>query len=56
MEADMTVEQVVSEIQQLSRGMGELNKKKIKKSHPNLMKNALYYFPDWQSAVDRSIT
>ncbi|ADU29139.1 hypothetical protein [Evansella cellulosilytica] len=56
MEASMSMEEVVAEIRRLQREMGALNKKKIKKLHPDLMKNALYYFPDWQHAVDKSIS
>ncbi|MFA9560594.1 hypothetical protein ACERII_25160 [Evansella sp. AB-rgal1] len=55
MEVDMSADEVLMEIQKLSKQLGELNKKKIKKSHPRLMKNALYYFSDWQHAVDKSI-
>ncbi|QQZ08591.1 hypothetical protein [Heyndrickxia vini] len=56
MEVDMSVEQVLDEIRQLHIGGLKLNKKSIKKSHPELMRNALYYFPDWDSAIDKSIS
>lgn len=56
MEVDMSVEQVLDEIRQLHMGGLKLNKKSIKKSHPELMRNALYYFPDWDSAIDKSIS
>ncbi|MBU9714188.1 hypothetical protein [Evansella tamaricis] len=52
MEVDMTVDEVLDQLQQLKEELGVLNKKKLKKSHPRLMKNALYHFPNWQSAVD----
>ncbi|SDY12759.1 hypothetical protein SAMN05421736_101443 [Evansella caseinilytica] len=55
MEADMSMEEVLHGIQKLKNELGVLNKKKVKKSHPDLMKNALYYFPDWQTAIDRSL-
>lgn len=55
-EADMTVEEVMTGIQRLIKLEESMNKKKIKKSHPQLMKNALYYFPDWESAIKKSIS
>ncbi len=55
MEADMTVDEVMTGIQRLIKLEENMNKKKIKKSHPQLMKNALYYFPDWESAIKKSI-
>jgi hypothetical protein len=56
MEADMTIDEVLTGIQRLIKLEENLNKKKIKKSHPQLMKNALYYFPDWESAIKKSIS
>lgn len=56
MEVDMSVEEVLREIQQLHMNGNPLSKKSIKKSHPQLMRSALYYFPDWDSAIDKSIS
>ncbi|MCD8510631.1 MAG: hypothetical protein LRY73_12670 [Bacillus sp. (in: Bacteria)] len=56
MEADMTMEEVLMEIQRLKAEVGVLSKKKLKKTHPRLVRNALYHFPDWQHAVDESIS
>ncbi|GIN85013.1 hypothetical protein J6TS2_13990 [Heyndrickxia sporothermodurans] len=56
MEVDMSVEQVLSEIQRLHINGNQLNKKSIKKSHPQLMRSALYYFADWDSAINKSIS
>lgn len=55
MEADMTIDEVITGIQRLMKLEENMNKKKVKKSHPQLMKNALYYFPDWESAIKKSI-
>lgn len=51
MEPEMTMEQVVSELRQLSSKGESLSKKKVKQHHPELMKNALYYFPSWEHAI-----
>ncbi|WP_164985328.1 hypothetical protein [Ammoniphilus sp. CFH 90114] len=51
MEADMSVVQVIDQIRNLKTTGGSLSKKKVKESHPQLMKNALYYFPSWEHAI-----
>ncbi|MGE8207372.1 hypothetical protein ACQKP0_23060 [Heyndrickxia sp. NPDC080065] len=56
MEVDMSAEQVLNEIQKLHMSGSALNKKSIKKSHPQLMRHALYYFADWDSAINKSIS
>lgn len=54
MELSMSAEEVVEQISRL-HGQGEaLTKKSVKKSHPDLMKNALYYYPSWEHALERS--
>jgi hypothetical protein len=54
MELSMTSDEVIRQITQL-HGQGEaLNKKQMKKSHPDLMKNALYYYPSWEHALEKS--
>jgi hypothetical protein len=54
MEVSMSANEVTLAIQQL-RSRGEnLNKKKVKQSHPDLMRHALHYFPDWNSAIEKS--
>jgi hypothetical protein len=56
MEVNMSVEEVVNQISQLVEKEGKpLRKKEVKKSDPELMKNALYYFPSWDTAVEHSI-
>lgn len=51
MEANMSVTDVLTQIKQLQSNGIPLNKKKIKQSHPELMKNALYYFPSWEHVI-----
>lgn len=54
MELNMTADDVVQSIAQLhSQGIA-LNKKNVKKTHPDLMKNALYYYPSWEHALEKS--
>ncbi len=50
----MSVNQVVSSINQLHESGESLAKKKVKKSHPELMRNALHYFPSWEHALKES--
>ncbi|MCA1029617.1 hypothetical protein LCL95_01065 [Bacillus timonensis] len=55
MEVNMSPEEVMQQIKKM-RGNGvNMSKKKVKKSHPELMRSALHYFPDWDSAIDKSI-
>ncbi|MBZ5753456.1 hypothetical protein [Metabacillus rhizolycopersici] len=56
METSMSVEEVVNQISELVQREGKsLRKKQVKKSNPELMKNALYYFPSWETAIEQSI-
>lgn len=50
----MSKEDVLSAIQMLSQSGAELKKKAIKKNNPELMRSALHYYPDWDSAVKNS--
>ncbi len=54
MEMDMSVDQVISSINQLHSSGEALAKKKVKKSHPELMRSALHYFPSWEHAIKES--
>ncbi|CAM5199720.1 YqzE-like protein OS=Ureibacillus acetophenoni OX=614649 GN=SAMN05877842_10940 PE=4 SV=1 [Ureibacillus acetophenoni] len=55
METTMSVDEVVRKIAELVQREGQpLRKKEIKKTNPELMKNALYYFPSWEDAIERS--
>ncbi|WP_198936788.1 hypothetical protein [Domibacillus epiphyticus] len=55
METSMSVEEVVNQISKLIQQQDGLpRKKQIKKSNPELMKNALFYFPSWETAVEQS--
>lgn len=54
MEMDMSADQVISSINQLHLDGQVLAKKKVKKSHPELMRSALHYFPSWEHAIKES--
>ncbi len=54
MEFNMSAEEVITQIVQLHRNGESLNKKNVKKTHPELMKNALYYYPSWDHALNKS--
>lgn len=54
MQLDMSAEEVLSQIKDL-HGNGEpLTKRKVKETHPTLLKNALYYYPSWEHAIKQS--
>jgi hypothetical protein len=53
-DAQLSPDEVLNQIQQLNQNGITLNKKKVKQSHPELMKSALYYYPSWQHAIDES--
>ncbi|MGC4378432.1 hypothetical protein WD019_16130 [Fictibacillus sp. Mic-4] len=54
MEVNLTAEEVITQIKQLDRNGESLKKKQVKESHPELMRSALYYYPSWQDAIERS--
>jgi hypothetical protein len=53
MEASMSVKEVISKIKQLKEKGESLSKKKVKEKDPALMKNALFYFPSWEHAIQQ---
>ena len=53
MQADMKMEDVISQLRRLKEQGESLSKKKVKQAHPRLMKNALFYFPSWEHALDK---
>ncbi|QNG61646.1 MULTISPECIES: hypothetical protein [Bacillaceae] len=56
MDTSMSVEEVKNQISGLMQKEGQsLRKKQVKKSNPELMKNALYYFPSWETALEQSV-
>ncbi len=54
MEIDMSADDVINSINQLHSDGQALAKKKVKKSHPELMRSALHYFPSWEHAMKES--
>jgi hypothetical protein len=56
MEVNMSSEEVLMAINELNEKGGNLNKKTVKKTNPQLMRNALHYFPSWDEAIERSVT
>ncbi|MCS7459113.1 hypothetical protein N0M98_03075 [Paenibacillus doosanensis] len=50
----MSIVDVAKQIQQLKHSGETMSKKKIKQSHPELLQNALYYFPSWEHAIQSS--
>lgn len=51
MENSLSSDQVISQIQNIHDNGQSLAKKSIKKQNPELMRNALYYYPSWDSAI-----
>jgi hypothetical protein len=54
MEANMRMEEVITQIKELQNNGESVSKKSVKKSNPQLMKNALYYFPSWEHALQNT--
>ncbi len=54
METSLTTDQVQERIRRIQQNGGNLSKKSVKASDPELMRNALYYYPSWESAVNAS--
>jgi hypothetical protein len=54
MEMEMSANEVISSINQLHSSGEALAKKKVKKTHPELMRSALHYFPSWEHAIKES--
>lgn len=50
----MSADDVLSQITQLHGNGESLAKKHVKKQHPDLMRNALYYYPSWEHALGKS--
>ncbi|MEW9669984.1 hypothetical protein [Ammoniphilus sp. 3BR4] len=53
MQADMKMEEVLETLRTLKKNREPLAKKKVKAKHPRLMKNALFYFPSWDHALEK---
>lgn len=51
MDATLGADEVVRRIKQLQMGGSSLSKKQVKQHDPELMRNALFYFPSWEHAV-----
>lgn len=51
MEFTLGADEVVRRIKQLQSSGGSTSKKQIKQSDPELMRNALFYFPSWEHAL-----
>lgn len=51
MEFTLEADEVVRRIKQLQTSGGAINKKQVKQSDPELMRNALFYFPSWEHAL-----
>lgn len=50
----MNADDVIHQIKQLHANGESLSKKSVKKSHPQLMQNALYYYPSWDHALQKT--
>lgn len=50
----MSADEVLSTIKNLQDNGEILSKKKVKQSHPDLMRSALFYFPSWDHAIQNA--
>ncbi|MGE5701683.1 MAG: hypothetical protein ACM32O_04065 [Clostridia bacterium] len=51
MNPSMSSDQVLTRIRGIQETGGTLAKKSVKSTDPELMRNALYYYPSWDSAI-----
>ncbi|WP_165867450.1 hypothetical protein [Paenibacillus pinisoli] len=51
MEFTLGADEVVRRIKKLQSSGGATSKKQVKQSDPELMRNALFYFPSWEHAL-----
>ncbi|MDU0330912.1 MULTISPECIES: hypothetical protein [Paenibacillus] len=56
MDATLGADEVVRRIKQLQSEGVSLSKKQVKQNDPELMRNALFYFPSWEHAVKNAET
>lgn len=54
MDVNMSADEILNQIKQLQADGGSLSKKKVKQSHPDLMRSALFYFPSWEHAIQNA--
>lgn len=54
MDVQMSADEVITQIIQLHDNGESLAKKSVKKNHPELMKTALYYYPSWDHAIQKT--
>ncbi len=54
MEVNMSATDVLTQIKKLQDNGEQLSKKKVKQSHPELMRSALHYFPSWEHAIENT--
>ncbi|SFM46782.1 hypothetical protein SAMN03159341_1363 [Paenibacillus sp. 1_12] len=51
MDITLGADEVINRIKQLQSNGGTISKKHVKQNDPELMRNALFYFPSWDHAV-----
>ena len=56
MDVPLTSKEVITHIQKLQSKGQSLKKKEVKVLYPDLMRSALYYYPNWQHALEESKT
>lgn len=56
MDATLEADEVVRRIKRLQSEGVSLSKKQVKQNDPELMRNALFYFPSWEHAVKNAET
>ncbi|GED32253.1 MULTISPECIES: hypothetical protein [Brevibacillus] len=51
MEATFGADEVINRIKSIQSNGGSVSKKQVKQTDPELMRNALFYFPSWEHAL-----
>ena len=56
MDVTLGAEEVIERIRKLQSNGETVGKKQVKQSDPELMRNALFYFPSWDHALKNAET
>lgn len=51
LDATLGADEVINRIRRLQSNGGAVSKKQVKQNDPELMRNALFYFPSWDHAL-----
>lgn len=56
LDISLGADEVINRIRELQSNGEAVSKKQVKQTDPELMRNALYYFPSWEHALKNAET